>query len=375
MTNTNYNTSVVALRESIYNSIANCNPGDYTYRSRLECEASLQRFLGVSIEKATELYKAILFNRDWAIMDEDYDEPLEEMEIRGDKTYLRHENGPVIFCTFHSGSYRLINFLLAKKGINFSLVIDDTAVNLQGDKFMKMYHKINDPDTHEKLFNIINAEKQNVGINMIRSIRSGQNLLLYLDGNSGVGGMDRSDEKLVDVKFFNQTIKARKGICYIAHRTSTPIVPVISYRESGKNIIEILPAIYPDQKVDSATFAKDATQHLYDSLATRIASRIEQWEGWLYVHKFTVVTATTELELPASQVDVSKVRFNNHRYHLYKNEQSQAILFDRQSYNYFKISDGLFEVFETTRLDGRLKHKINNSLLEDLLQRNVLLTA
>ncbi len=374
MTSYNYNDAVAELQKNIYNSVDNCKPGDFIYRSQLECEANLQKFLGISTKEASEFYKAILFNRDWAIMDEDYEEPLKETVIRGDQTYLRHENGPVIFCTFHSGSYRLINFLLAKNGINFSLVIDDTAVNLQGEKFLRMYDKINRPDNPQKLFNIINAEKQNVGINMIRRIRSGQNLLLYLDGNSGVGGMDRTDDKLVDVQFFGQTIKARKGISYIAHRTSTPIVPVVSYRENGKNVIEILAAIYPDQQLSSAGFSKEATQQLYQALEQRISTRIEQWEGWLYINKFTVVPEPISA-VPEGQIDPSNIQFNNQRYHLYKNEQAQAILFDRQSYDYFQISDSLFEVFETTRTSGRLKYKINDSLLKDLLQRNVLLTA
>jgi len=372
MNKQNYHDVVKKMVQSIDATLDKSVVGDYNYRLALECKANIQRFLpGTDIDHEA-FFRDALINRDWAVTDEDHDYILEDTEIRGDETFLQPGAGPVIFCTFHLGSYRLLNFLLARRGVDFSLVIDDTAVTLQAGKFKNMFEKIERSSEFPGKFSILNAEKQNIGINMIRTLRGNSSLVLYLDGNSGVGGMERRDEKLLSVKFLGGRILARKGISYISYRTKIPIVPVYSFREGTHNVMEVLPAIYPDASQASDDYCQATTQVLYDHLAQHLRSRPTQWEGWLYMQKFADFDQAPEVkDLPTTD----ELSFNQQRFDIYQSSDEKGVLFDRHNYSYFPISKGLYKVLDHTIKEGRLHYQIKTNLLNDLYRRSVLIAA
>ncbi|TXF88463.1 hypothetical protein FUA23_14350 [Neolewinella aurantiaca] len=372
MNNSNYRQVVDKAIQDIDASLAKSVTGDINYRLGLECKANLQRFFPGNDFDHAAFYRDTLINREWAIADEDNDYILKDAEIRGDKTFLQPGAGPAIYCTFHLGSYRLINFLLSRSGVDFSLVIDDDAVRLQADKFNRIYERMERSPEYPGTFSILNAEKQNIGINMIRTLKSNRSLLLYLDGNSGVGGMDRRDEKLLSIELLAGRILARKGISYISYRTKTPIVPVYSFREGDKNVLELLPAVYPDVAMSSDEYCQATTQLLYDNLALHLRTRPTQWEGWLYVQKFVDFD---EAPLVAESAATEGLSFNLSRYDIYQNPDEKGVLFDRHDYSYFSISKGLYTVLNDTIEAGCLQYQIKRNLLDDLCRRAVLIAA
>lgn len=372
-----YLTALKRVTAALDASLETAAQGSLNYRLGLECEANLRRFFPGREFDHPAIFREVLLNRELAVTDEDHDYILDEAIIKGDLTYLQADAPPAIFTTFHLGSYRLANFLVSQRGKDFTLVIDDTAMTLQGDKFRSIYEKIRTNPRYPGSFSMLNAERQNIGINMIRTLRDKRSLMLYLDGNTGVGGMDRRDEKLLSVQLLGQRIYARKGISYIAYRTKTPIVPIYAFRDkNGRNVIEVKPAIYTEAGQTAAEFCGQTTQALYDQLALHLRARPSQWEGWLYVQKFVDVTEKTVVtEAEIRHLDEHKLCFNAGRYVVYEDAEARSVLFDRNSYQYFSISAGLRKVLDDTRQHGRLRYAVNHKLLTDLYQRNVLVAT
>lgn len=92
----------------------------------------------------------------------------------------------------------------------------------------------------------VNVEKRSGLISLFKYVRFGYSLLVYLDGNSGIGGMSRDDEKLEDFHFFHETIKIRKGVQFLADKLSLDVMPVLATLGDVCNkepYIELFPAI------------------------------------------------------------------------------------------------------------------------------------
>src|SRR5690606_8694115 len=95
----------------------------------------------------------------------------------------RLKNSPGIVCTYHSGSYRLINKVLAEADVPFALVVNKTVLRQESDSFQKQFDRVT-PGFPESL-HLIDAEEPTALLKMIRTLKSGKNLVVYVDGNTG----------------------------------------------------------------------------------------------------------------------------------------------------------------------------------------------
>src|SRR6185436_1408835 len=105
------------------------------------------------------------------------------------------------------------------------------------------------------------------GMQIARAIQNGSSLLLFVDGNTGVGGAGRQDEKLCRIDFFGRKIFARKGIAYFSRMFNAPIIPVVSYYEKSEEeknyFLEFSDSIFPDKSIPKEEFGNKLTQQLY----------------------------------------------------------------------------------------------------------------
>jgi KDO2-lipid IV(A) lauroyltransferase len=246
-----------------------------------------------------ELVREILFQQGWAGLDERMlfagegtamlDFLLGSTEVEDPEGVLpRAAAGePLIFCTFHTGSYRLVNVLLGAAGVSFSLVVDRLTREGQGETFLRIYETFRERTGSGIRMDVLDAESSRIGLQAMRRVRAGGSLLFYIDGNTGVGGVHRRDDRMVRVRFLGHTLHARKGIAFLSHATGVPIVPVLCERTGGSSRrITFLSALHPDGEADREAYSTGATQAVYSLLEPLLQRAPGQWEGWLYVHKY-----------------------------------------------------------------------------------------
>lgn len=187
---------------------------------------------------------------------------------------------PRIYCTYHVGSYRHFFHVLARAGIDCMLFMAGKTMELQGESILRAAN-----NAWPGKLDMINAEASSSLLSGARALKRGKSVVIYIDGNAGVGANWQSD-KLRPVPFFGKTLLARTGIAYLSHLSGVPIVPVTCRRgEPASLTLTLHPALAPDGTARDA-YVRETTAALYAVLEREIAATPGQWEGWLYVHKY-----------------------------------------------------------------------------------------
>ena len=344
----------------------------------LLCSANRCNYLPAHPTTDAEFYEQVMQHRDWAAMDEQEEVVYGMTQFTGDTSFLADiKSRPRVFCTLHLGSYRQIHHFLLRHGVDFTLVVDQVTLEQQGDKFLAL--RDDNPVYHGGSLRVLNAEAPSIGLQMIREIKSGRSLLFYIDGNTGVGGMDRQDEKLALISFLGRQIFARKGIAFLAHVTRSPIVPLVAFRHGPADFeMQFFSPIVPDAEQPREAFAVETTQRIFQLFEPALRRHPEQWEGWLYMNHFVDLPALRAehaaplvlAELPAQPV------FNQQRYGLFW-QAERPQLFDRLTYQTFDVSTQLVALLlQLTTLPAEVRQRFAvTPVFQDLCQRQVIVAA
>jgi lauroyl/myristoyl acyltransferase len=266
------------------------------------------------------------------------------------------ENQPVLLATYHLGAYRSIALVVYKLKIKkIVLAVSSEIYTKQKDSYYEAIKRINEKYNIEIEFVVLDAENPNIIRQFIQFVRQGYSIILYLDGNSGVGGMGRNDDKLIQVSFFNKKIYSRKGIGYLSHFLKIPVVPVISYYDSNVDVnYKVYPAIYPNIERTRDKYASDCTQKLWHILEQNLRNYQDQWEGWLYLDEFKCLNNDHDSVVQSYS---ECYFFNNTRFSFY--QKKDLLLFDKKTAMSYKISNSIYKLLNILKYN-----KIN---YEDLI--------
>lgn len=284
------------------------------------------------------------------------------------------EDKPAIYCTFHLGSYKLIPAILF---MNTKLVL---VVNGKTIIANNEFYKKNIAALGIKDFYIINAEEQYAIIRLIKLVKDGYSLLFYIDGNTGIGGFERKDDKLEIIDFLGNKILSRKGIAYLACKLDLPIISIYSVTKNSENNFYFEKPIVKDDFKGYSTheFTQKCTQLIWHRFENILLQSPEKWEGWLYLyHFFTKHNYPQVRNDTVTSIKKSKIYFSskislfrkNEKYYLYNN-------FDYKIMEVSKVLFVLLNKMNTKKLlidVEDLSTIISPSTLIELINNNVLI--
>jgi len=325
--------------------------------------ANLRHLLpDIPIKNHAEIINEILFTQACATLDGDSCFLLETTKIIDPESMLlAARQKPVIFCTFHFGSYQLINQVLASRGLNYILpVSSDNNANYKKyyeDKIeiIRNYFK-----SASQLL-VLNAEEPTTALSMARKTRAGWSLLAYIDGNTGVQGATRRDAKLLRIPLLDKPIYARKGIAFLSYFLKLPIVPVVcEITGTMERRMTFHEKIDPsDAREDREAYCRMATEKLYFILGAYLKRSPSQWLGWLDIQKYidfddyfnnepdTDAKNYESVSPPDKNTDF-KLIFNYQRFGFVVND-GQRVLLDKATYKLLSIPDNVTEILDTYR--------------------------
>jgi lauroyl/myristoyl acyltransferase len=337
--------------------------------------AALGNYLpAIDIHQHDSIYKDILLHKKLSVLEQSTYESLDyvEMENCNDDILFLLKNKPTIICTFHTGSYRLLNLFLMKHKIPYSLVIGEEVVQREGIQFQSIYNSL-PGNANENNFNIIDAEKANVGLQMLRELKRGRSLVLYMDGNTGAGAATTKNDNRCIVDFLHQQLYARKGIAFLAHAADVPIITVTCYRKSWENIrLKFFDPIFPDKSKERNLFAQETTQKIYDLVATIIKTYPEQWEGWLYIHKVAnIINIDKTSNCKKDSTPTEKISLDSLRFGIFK-INGTSFLLRKGSYSFYTINDDLYDVLAMCSNGPVKKNCMEDSLFNQLYEQGVI---
>lgn len=315
-------------------------------RMSRQCLASLRYFLPNQTNHE-QILRQVLLNQELSRIDECLVEQpalLQQQFTQTEITDPQHwltsaANGtPVLFCTFHYGSYGLINGLLATRGIDFALPVSSQILQQlkpRYDRNMQLL-QAQSATTLGKM-QLLDAESSTLLLQLRRKVKAGHSLLFYLDGNAGVGGMQSSNENMTQIRWFDHAIQSRIGLSFISHFLQIPIVPVLCYRRGLlQNTLYFGEAVQPQEQAATADLHQRVTQQLFDFLSGFVKKDPSQWEAWMYLHRFISLPplpATSETQDVCNDLALS---FNHQKYQLLKYGE-QLVVFDTSHFRYFTV--------------------------------------
>ncbi len=299
------------------------------------------------IESATDLFSKMLKIRGIALLDPHYPEILNDVKYSGAWLEEIQLQGAAIYCTYHLGSYRAIIGHLAKRGKPFSLVIDQKVYAEQHEEIKQSVRSVCKYFNTSSNFELINAEDFTSTLEMLRQLKRGRSLIIYLDGNTGVGGVYRQDHQLIKLKFLGQDMLVRQGIALLSQLSGAPIIPTISYREtdSDLNMYFGAPIKAIDNIADQKNYCEKVTKQLYSLLEEFLWQYPLQWEGWLYVHKYLDLTSITAHAAAAKPIGEDG-SFDDERFGLFRMGKSQYYLLDKDTFVTFEITSKQYFQFK-----------------------------
>lgn len=199
-----------------------------------------------------------------------------------------------LLATQHVGPYRRIFYELMRRGHTVNIVLD-AVLSAQIIPLIKnQLSRQNKPTADlEERFLVINAEKPGGSAReILRALKRNQPVIVYLDGNTGVGGQKETSQHSVIVEFFNQQIAVRKGACHLAYLAKAPIIPLFaSWRDGRRPRMEFFDPIVPDSDEDVESFCRQGMQKLYTLSERFIREQPEQFEEWFHVHRWRLPDA------------------------------------------------------------------------------------
>jgi lauroyl/myristoyl acyltransferase len=309
--------------------------------------AGLYNFLpDLELENHESIFKNILFHQKRGIENQKNFSHLDQAEILGLKSendsYKLHQS---IFCSFHLGSYRLINLFLIKYKIAYTLVISKRLLKEQGNDYLDFYTKQCDSD--EVRFEVIDADSPTSTINMVKHLKKGRSLLIYTDGNLGTGVDIENSRNTCLINFLNQRIYARTGVAYLSYLLSVPIIPVFSYiNTQKKDVLKFEEIIMPDPNGTKLEYCNYVTRLIYGNAEALIRKYPDQWEGWLYLHKIAVIDKIFENKrscVNLKNTSNTNLIFNKLDFGLFQ-IGSTYYLFQKKGYKSYKIQKYLYKL-------------------------------
>ncbi|GAB3896696.1 lysophospholipid acyltransferase family protein [Spirosoma agri] len=291
------------------------------------------------------------------------------VKVRGSEELLVKQDGPRIYCTYHLGSYRLLTSVLFRRGVDCVLLVGNNMNRTQGDDMTEHIESLREKHGLTNSFRIVEAGHPTAGLTVLRELKAGRSLIVYVDGSPETAPQPGEEDKFLSVTLGDRRVLTRKGVGYLSHATGVPIVPVVSYRQSDLTpVLQCLDPIRPIRNSDRDMYCQEAMTQLYTAFWPFLKRYPAQWEGWTFVQSFL------QPEEPKSKRFAgwpAKPTFNQDRYSLCDLEQS-PILFDRRSYQTYEITEDLRDLLLNINTVDSVEGLVGKEMFGELMEMEVL---
>lgn len=248
--------------------------------------ANLGLFLPhIPVFRHPELFRRTILNQRLANLDEYY---LRQAQIPwtpgGELDFNGLRSAPAIVCTYHTGSYRLLSYLLLEQRIPIALLLASEIIDTQGEGMLRNAVQIG--KRNGTTCSLIDAEQPMAGLHILKALRQGATVVAYVDGNTGVLS-NGENANLTTVRFLGKEIRVRKGLPQLARRADAALYGVMSLRKADHApLMACTRLLSPGDLVGAgAAVDQQAMQLFYADLEKTVASDPWLWENWLYLHE------------------------------------------------------------------------------------------
>jgi hypothetical protein len=178
-----------------------------------------------------------------------------------------------IVCSLHLGPYPFLSDPFVKAGLEPGVLLNRRARDSFGPGTAAMIRRLG----YAKGLEWIPVDEGPFLRRALKILRDGRPLLVYLDGNTGAGGMDGTRSEGLRYRLPGRDIRVRTGLVRLAARLETPVHRVVvAWSAEGDVLWERDPTLRWNRKDDPA----EGTRVLFDWCFSHVMRRPDQWQYW-----------------------------------------------------------------------------------------------
>lgn len=389
MANITFTQNVKSLKNKIYN----------THIDNLSINSSLWSYLTVSSNlsiflpslKENEHYKTIqdmYFHRALSEIDLLYPSLIEKTIVHDDSNVIeRSKKESHIFVSYHTGGYNMSLRHLANKNVPFCVVANNDYIQKHKTSAQKLYKNV--PNKKENNLEIFTAEDPKLLLKLIKKLKEGVSVYIFIDGNSGSLKNNFSEDKnLLKINFLNHHIYARQGVSYLAYLSKSPIATIIAKRDKNLNnriSINLLNTKGIIENFNRNDSIIKITKEIYKKLEMHLRNNYKQWSGWFYLHNFFNTENLQEMSCLENNKLLNESNYLklNEFIQLIKHNDDNLFLVMKKKYQVLKIKKSLYDILtyfkspKRINLNKTFTIKNNNfspNFMKELIELNYLKT-
>jgi hypothetical protein len=211
----------------------------------------------------------------------------------------------IVFVAFHVDAFRLLPLELLLRG---SRVVQP----LDADSSQQIAYQLDQlHETVRRRMTIVNVERPDGGVRLMRSIARGDAMVAFLDGNTGADG-PLGEQARCEITLLGMRLRVKNGIARLAGRLGRCLIPVHALRgQDGRIALETGPVLQPagPLKGDALdAFADHATCAAYAHFESVVRTRLDAWESVRLLHRWRIMPEQPA-SLGAHDVHESLARF------------------------------------------------------------------
>jgi len=329
--------------------------------------ANIGNFLPeIPFEQHQTLLGSILMNREKSIVDGKYEGVLNEImyENLNEEIWTILNNTPSVICTFHFGSMQVINHFFAFHKIDYVFIASKKTLDDHLGDFLEM------AEVQSKVYgnielDFIEADECNAAFKMLKSLKKGKHLLIYIDGNTGTG-YNSANLNLSRIEFLSKTLYVRNGAATLSFFAKVPLIGAISYRDRNNQItLRFFDPVFPPEFENKEGFIGTTMQYLYDSLSSLLKLFPEQWECWIYLHSFI------RSEDFFSENLVGEKAFSNSEYYQFNQidfglwkVDDRGYLFNKRDYTFYLLEGNYYNYLKDNSNNKLKREEIDSELID-----------
>jgi len=189
---------------------------------------------------------------------------------------LRRRGIGAVVCSLHLGPYFYVPLELGANGFDQVVFAADRVLDRLSVPWEKIIRGL--PGKVETLPALGTGSL----IRALRSIKAGWSTVIYMDGQTGVGGPGAGRHHTVEVDLVSLKVRLRTGPAFLAQRAGVPMVMAAARRDArGRREIEFSDPI-PPPAGDSSEARTERVRELATWFDARIRRDPDQWNGWFF---------------------------------------------------------------------------------------------
>ena len=235
-----------------------------------------------------------------------------------------------LFAGFHTGPYWAIFQALIKKGLDITTLFPGSLESKRQeiwDVFAAAASHLGSKST----IDLISLEDPNFLIRIRSSASVGRQLVVFLDGNSGMPA-HQNEKRDVDLDFFHSKITVKTTILRLADILGLPLVTFNAVRGDIRRTLWLDPPLQNGKNKQYGAVIRT----VFDRLLSRLEQEPAQWEGWLYFHTYFSQAYRTSLGLERGSN--GRPLFEKGSRYFIQQRDDEAIVFDKQTYKHYRVS-------------------------------------